>query len=332
MRLYIFETEQYEREYLAKGLKSLKPVFVEAPLNFATVEKYKNAELISVFINSDLNHKVLPHLPHLKHIAIRATGFDHVDVGTAKRNGVVVSNVPAYGTTTVAEHTFALILAVSRKIFQSYERTEKLNFDFHGLTGFDLEGKTLGLIGFGKIAKHVAGIARGFGMNVIAFDSYQDRKAAQELGVTFTTLNRLFKMSDVLSFHTPYTKATHHILNLRTVKTLKKGVVVINTARGPLIDSAALLYGLEHGIVAGAGLDVLEGEQELKEEKELLHEPGRLNDYLVHMRNHLLIERDDVILTPHNAFNSREAIERILKTTVENIKAFVKRKPINIVT
>lgn len=332
MKLFIFETEPYERDYLTKHLKALKPFFVQERLSQSNVGQYTSAGMVSVFINSNLHHEVLSSLPQLKHIAIRATGFDHVELIEAKRKGVVVSNVPAYGTTTVAEHAFALMLAVSRKIFQSHDRTEKLNFDFHGLTGFDLEGKTLGLIGFGKIGKHVAKIARGFGMKVIAFDSYQDSKAARELGVLFVPLSQLFKTSDVISFHTPYTKTTHHILNMRTVKTLKKGVVIVNTARGPLIDAAALLYGLEHGIVFGAGLDVLEGEQELKEEKELLHEPGRLKGYLAHMRNHLLVERDDVIITPHNAFNSREAIERILHTTVENIKAFTKGKPINTVT
>jgi len=329
MNVYVFETEHYEQQYLQKHLRKFHPVFVNDRLTPAIASKYRNAEAISVFINSSISSETLAKLPKVRFISIRATGFDHVDLNAAKRRGIVISNVPAYGTTTVAEHTFALLLAVSRKMFQSYERTERLNFDFHGLTGFDLEGKILGLVGFGRIAKHVAKIARGFGMKVIAFDSYHDVTAAQELGVSFTTLGHLFRISDVISFHTPYTKETHHLLNMRTVKKLKKGVVIVNTARGPLIDAAALLYGLEHGIVCGAGLDVLEGEQALKEEKELLHEPGRLKDYLTHMRNHILIGRDDVIITPHNAFNSREAIERILKTTVDNMKAFAKGKPIN---
>lgn len=331
-KTFFFEIEEWEKEYLKKHLKGASPVFISEKLAVRNVGKYRDAEAISTFINSNLKKDTLAKLPSLRFVCVRATGFDHVDTGYARKRQIAVSNVPAYGTTTVAEHTFGLMLAVSRKIFQSFERTERYNFDFHGLTGFDLEGKTLGLVGFGRIAQRVAEIARGFRMRVIAYDVVKNAKAARALGVAFVPLNSVLRNADILSFHTPYTPATHHLLNLKNIGSLKKGVVIINTARGALIDTKALLRGFERGIVAGAGLDVLEGERALREEKELLHESKkRLQDFMVLVENHLLVQRDDVIITPHNAFNSKEALERIMKTTVENIQGFMKGKPINVV-
>ena len=293
--------------------------------------KLDDAQIISVFIYSNLDAPLLSQLPSLRIIATRSTGYDHIDMAYCRERNIVVSNVPSYGANTVAEHTFALLLSLSRNIYQARERTLRNDFSFHGLQGFDLMGKVLGVIGTGQIGQHVIRIAKGFEMQVLAYDPHQSAEASERLGFEYVGLDELLAHSDVVSLHCPLTPATQHLIGKPAFQKMKSGVTLINTARGGLIDTEALLWALDAGIVAGAGLDVLEEEEAVREERELLS--GRFDGAKLQavLRNHVLAKHERVIITPHIAFNSCEAVERILQTTVENISAYLAAAPSNVV-
>jgi len=231
----------------------------------------------------------------------------------------------------VAEHTFGLILALSRNIHRAHVRTSRGDFSLEGLMGFDLKGKTIGVIGAGRIGLHVVRMAKGFGMEVLAFDTRQDHFLAEVLGFGYVTLEELLARSDVISLHAPYNAATHHLIDRERLARIKRGAILINTARGGLIDTAALVWALDEGIVGGAGLDVLEGEDIIKEETQLLTSSQSTEKLQLLLSNHILRNRENVVLTPHIGFNSREALLRILDSTVENILSFASGKPTNVV-
>ncbi|MDZ4230020.1 MAG: hydroxyacid dehydrogenase, partial [Candidatus Veblenbacteria bacterium] len=319
------ELEGWEEPYLKDKLPGHELRLLSHPPTAADWLALAEAEVVSPFIYTYLKTDELERLPKLKFIATRSTGFDHIDVAAAKSRGVAVANVPFYGENTVAEHTWALILALSRKILQSYERTERGNFQIdESLRGFDLKEKTLGVIGCGHIGQHVVRIAKAFEMNVLVFDAKPNPALAQELGFTYVSLDTLLKEADVITLHAPYMPATHHLLNAENMKLIKKGAVLVNTARGGLVDTQALVKALENGTLSGAGLDVLEEECNIREEGEVLStEFHKSCDLKTLIADHVLLSRDDVIITPHNAFNSKEAIVRILDTTVANIQAYL---------
>ncbi len=270
-------------------------------------------------------------LPNLKFIATRSMGFDHIDITACKEKGIVVSYVPSYGAHTVAEHTFALMLAVSRKIVPSVERAKRGDFSSIGLTGFDLFGKTLGVIGTGHIGKNVCELGIAFGMKILAYCHHEDQELCAK-GVKYVSLDELLSGSDVVSLHLPHNSETEHIINTRNIEKFKKGAILINTARGALIETKAILEGLEKGILAGAGLDVLEEENALKEEREFLaSEHIEKGDIQTQLLDHILLDRNDVVITPHNAFNSIEALQEILETSLGNIKSFLSGAPINLI-
>jgi D-lactate dehydrogenase len=332
MKLYFFDVEPWEREYLEENFKDLSPTLIHEPLSIENIDQALDAEIISVFLPSKLDKEVLKKLTNLKHIATRSTGFDHIDIKTASKNDIAVSNVPFYGENTVAEMAFALILMISRKLYPAYLRSKDLKFNHDELMGFDLKDKTLGVIGSGHIGQYSARYGVGFGMKVLAYDIYHDDKAASEIGFEYAKdLGDLLKQSDVITMHAPYNKHTHHMINMENVKFIKPGSIIVNTARGGLIETEALIYALDSGILSGAGLDVIEGEPEMKEDWEVIAREYKEDQLKSIIMNHKLIERDDVIVTPHNAFNTREAINRILETTKTNIEAFIKGKPENVV-
>jgi len=302
-------------------------------LELSNINLAQGCDIISVFTVSQLKKEVLDKLADLKLIAIRATGFDNIDVEEAEKRKIVACNVPTYGENTVAEHTFGLILNLSRKIYQSIQSVREKGFIPDGLRGFDLKEKTLGIIGTGHIGSHVARIAKGFEMNILAYDVNRDKKLTKNLGIKYVSLEDLLKNSDIITLHVPYNKHTHHLISLGNINLIKRGTYLINTSRGGVVETSALVKALHDGILAGAGLDVMEGEHELGEERELLAKAiTEKIDFKTMLQNHILMEHDNVIITPHNAFNSKEALERILQTTVENIKAFIAKKPINIVS
>ena len=331
MNLTFFETEPWEEEYIKQNLKNHKITFIKDEISEKTAELAKDSEIISVFIYSRIDKQILSKLPKLKAIATRSTGFDHINTKACKARNIMVSNVPTYGENTVAEHTFALILALSRKICKSYDRAVRGNFSLEGLRGFDLKGKTIGIIGLGHIGNHVARIAKGFEMKILALDNHKSQNLAKKLGLKFTYLENLLKSSDIVTLHVPYNKATHHLINEKTIKLMKKGSIIINTSRGGIIETGALVKALSNKKIGGAGLDVLEEESLIKEEAQLLSKNFSKEKLENLIENHMLLTFENVIITPHNAFNSKEALQRILGTTIENIKCVTKGKCENIV-
>ncbi|KKP41372.1 MAG: D-isomer specific 2-hydroxyacid dehydrogenase NAD-binding protein [Parcubacteria group bacterium GW2011_GWA1_33_6] len=332
-KIAFFEIEDWEKEYFTKEFSDFEISFFNEPVSKENIALVKDCQIISVFANSQLDKEALLQLPELKMIATRSTGFDHIDLQETKKKGVLVCNVPNYGENTVAEHTFALILNLSRKIYQSISKTKKGDFSLDGLRGFDLKGKTIGVVGLGNIGQHVARIANGFEMQVLGFDINEDKKLSKKLGFKYVSLEELLRNSDIISLHVPYNEHTHHLINSSNIHLIKRGSYLINTARGGIIETEALAKALGDGILAGAGLDVLEEECFIKEEKELLSkEFPKKCDLKTMLQNHLLMDQENVIITPHNAFNSKEALERIIETTVLNIKSFLKNKPINIIS
>jgi D-lactate dehydrogenase len=333
MKIAFFEIMDWEKDFLKEKFPGDELLFFEEILDELNIAQIADVEVLSVFIYSRINQSVIDKLPNLKLLTTRSMGFDHIDLAYANQKNITVCSVPSYGERTVAEHAFALILALSRKIFTAYDRTEKCHFDYKGLTGFDLYGKTIGIIGGGKIGLNVAKIARnGFEMQVLVSDPFPKPELAAQYGFKYVSLDELLKNSDVISLHAPYLPSTHHLINQENIKMLKKGAILINTARGSLVDTMALLSALEDGILAGVGLDVLEEERFISEEKELIHGASNNKFNLATIiENHMLINRDDVIITPHIGFNSIEALQKILLTTIENIQTFKSGSPINLV-
>lgn len=326
------EATPFERRYLKKGpLRARALRFLEGKIEELPAEALRTADVLSVFINSRITGELLRKAPRLRMIATRSTGFDHIDLAACRKRGLIVSNVPSYGENTVAEHTFALILALSRKVHQAYFRTIRGDFSFQGLEGFDLKGKTLGVVGTGHIGTHAIRIAKGFGMDVIAFDVVKNSLVAETLGFSYVPFEALLARSDIISLHAPYNAGTHHMINAGNIGKIKRGALLINTARGALVETAALAKALDEGILAGAGLDVLEGEELIKEERQILSHDYPVDRLKTLLQNHILLNRENVVITPHIAFNSREAFLRILDTTVANIEGFLAGRPENVV-
>lgn len=326
MKIAFFEIGKEEKKFFKEKLKEHNLVFSEEELNEKTVKKAKDADAVCVFIYSNVDKEVLNSFENLKAVITRSTGYDHIDVKECKKKKIRVLNVPFYGGTTVVEHTFALILDLSRKIHNSYERTKNGDFSLEGLRGFELKDKTLGIVGVGNIGKNVARIAKGFGMNVVAYDVKKDRKLAKRLGFKYAGLDNLLKNSDIVTLHVPYNKKTHHLLNSKNIKLMKKNAFLINTSRGAIVDTNALIRALKKGNLGGAGLDVLEEEELIKEEVELLSEKFSKEKFQSVIENHLLLNFDNVIVTPHNAFNSEKSSEKILNTTLDNVKCIENKK------
>lgn len=329
--VFCYEVEPWEESYLRQRLAEVDLRASGEPLGLQTVELASDATSVSIFIHSHVTAGVLAQLPKLRQIATRSTGYDHIDLAACTARGIIVSNVPVYGENTVAEHTFGLILSLSRKIHHAYARTIRGDFSLQGLRGFDLKGRTLGVVGTGHIGLHVIRIGRGFGMDVLASDVREQPLLAEVLGFQYVALEALLERSDIVTLHVPYLPGTHHLLNRERLSRMKRGSLLINTARGAVVDTDALLWALDEGILAGAGLDVLEGEELIAEERQLLGQGVVTEQLQAAIRGHVLLRRDDVVITPHIAFNSEEALQRILETTAENVKIFLRGAPSNTV-
>ncbi len=333
MHIGFFEVEDWEKEYITAKLAGKDISFFTEPLSQTNIEQAKQCEVISPFIYSMINSSLLAQLPNLQGIATRSTGFDHIDIATAKEKGVAVCNVPYYGENTVAEHTMALIMALAKKILQSSQRTRQGDFSLTGLQTVDLKDKTLGIIGMGHIGQQVCRMAKGFDMKVIAVDVAQDAELAKKLGFDYVGLDTLLEKSDIVTLHTALNEKTKHLINSENITKMKKDSYLINTARGGLIETQAIITGLDQGILTGVGLDVLEEECYIKEERQLLSsEFPATCDLKTMLQNHMLLRHENVIITPHNAFNSKEALMRILDTTIENILALEKGEPMHTVS
>ncbi len=327
MKISFFEVQGWEQQ-----LKNAFPeaVFTDHRIDAENVDQYQDTELISCFVYSDLSKPVLEKLPNLKCIATRSTGYDHIDIAYCREKGIIVANVPEYGSSTVAEYTFALIINLTRKIYQSVNQAKQLNFNHDEIRGVDLFGKTIGIIGLGKIGINVARIAKGFQMNIVVFNRSHDDKLASDIGFTYVDLDTLLAQSDIISLHLPLTPETKHIINTDSISKMKKGVYLINTARGGLIQSEALMNGLKNNILGGVALDVLEEEQSLTDEAAVLSKHYQKDvDLKTLVLDHLLINHPNVLITPHNAFNSLEALQRIDEISIKNIQSFLAGQPSN---
>jgi len=332
MKVTIFELEEWERQAFETLRRHHDVDLCATPLSSHTVAEHAETDIVSTFIYSRLDRSVLKQLPSLKLIATRSTGFDHIDLEYCAQHEVAVCNVPTYGDNTVAEHVFALLLTLSHKMDQAIDRTRKGDFSPRGLQGFDLEGKVFGVIGTGNIGRHTIRIARGFGMEVVAYDVKPDNEAAHQLGYRYVAMAELLRQADVISLHVPATPKTRHLLSHEQFDQMKEGVVIVNTSRGNVIDSQALIRGLAEGKVRGAGLDVLPEEPVIREEAELLRSVyERKHNLDALLADHVLIRLRNVVVTPHSAFNTREAVSRILETTVANIESYIQGEGQNIV-
>lgn len=271
------------------------------------IDACKDAEVISSFIHTNFSSKILQKLPKLKLLCTRSVGYDHFDVSTCKERGIIVCNVPDYGSHVIAEHVFAMLLSTLRHIHEAEQRVEAGTFDYHELRGIALRGKTIGIIGTGKIGRRVAEIAHGFGMNILAVDQCRTPSIVERLGVQYVTLDQLLSSSDVITLHIPGTKETDHMISDATFAKMKDGVILVNTARGSLVDSHALLSALTKGKVSHALLDVLEHEQNFEENKELIAHPN-------------------VVATPHIAFYADDSMKNMYADSFLSIEQWMQGK------
>lgn len=344
MIIYFVETESAEQEFYSERLEEHDLRFVSYLDDVA-----EDAEVLSIFINTRINADFLAAHPQLRLIATRSTAVDHLDLPACRERRIAVANVADYGFTTVAEHTFALILALSRRLREVMLAPKGGKFSYAATRGFDLAGKTLGIIGMGRIGQRVAELAHAFQMSVLAYDIDHPDGLERSLDFKYVTLDELLPASDIVSLHAPLTAETYHILNQETLAKCRPGVFVVNTARGSLIDTHALREALDSGQVGGAGLDVLQDERVMRQpvshiiaadivqhlrSDALAHDArdaDRLRELEELMLGDAVLSRSNVVFTPHVAFNSVEAVLRVQVVTVESITAFAKGQLVNTV-
>jgi D-lactate dehydrogenase len=333
VKILVVETEEWEHRACQRLLPGHKLVCRSNALGPDEPTADNDAEVITPFVHSRLTAEVLAQFPRLRLIATRSTGYDHIDLDYCRAHGIAVSNVPDYGDATVAEHAFALLLAVSRHIVTGAERTRRGDFSQHGLRGFELRGKTLGVLGTGRIGRRVIEIGKGFGMKIVAYDLFPDAAVAEHLGYEYLDLHVLLSQADVVTLHVPATPQTHHLLGDPEFAAMKKGAVLINTARGGVVDTSALVRALSARKLRAAGLDVLPAEPLIREEAEIFRNDRRNSDTDLRalLADHVLLRFPNVIVTPHVAYDTDEALRRILDTTIANIEAFARGQPRNLV-
>ncbi|MFA5954597.1 MAG: NAD(P)-dependent oxidoreductase [Patescibacteria group bacterium] len=329
-----FDLEGWEEAQIQKEFPGAEIYFSRESLSSVSPEIAVKLEVVSIFVHSEVTAAELDKLPKLKLIAARSTGYDHIDLVACKNRGVAVTYVPGYGDHTVAEYAFGLLLSLTRNIYQAIHRVKESGpFSPDGLRGTDLKGKTIGIVGTGRIGMVAVHIALGFGMNVLAHDPTPDELVAKDMGFRFVSMEELLRSSDVVTLHAPYNKNTHHLINATNIGIMKKGAYLINTARGGLVETDALVRALNDGTLAGAALDVLEEEGEISDEFTFLKNAGVSSDkFKIAFENHVLMSMPNVLVSPHNAFNTQEAMERIMGITYDNIHAFYDGKSKNIVT
>lgn len=320
-KVLFFDSKKYDIEFFTKENEnfnySLK--FVEPKLDENTAIMAKGYEVICIFVNDIVNKEVIEILKQggTKLIALRCAGYNNVDYKTAKENGIKIVRVPTYSPEAIAEATMAMLLALNRKLVHAYNRVKDFNFSLQGLVGFNLHGKTIGVIGTGQIGRAFINVCRGFGMKILAYDPYP-----QELkDVTFTSLDALIKNSDIISLHCPLTKENYHLIDENRIKEMKDGAFILNTSRGALIDAHALLDALKSKKLGGAALDVYEEEADVFYVDNSTE--GIADDTLAR-----LISMPNVIITSHQAYLTREALEAISNTTLNNIKEFLEEVPL----
>jgi D-lactate dehydrogenase len=333
--IYFVETEPGDQDIYARGLPGHDVRFVAT-----LAEVGDDAEVLAPFIGGKVSDEFLAAHPRLRFIATRSTATDHLDLPACRARGVIVAHVPFHAETTVAEHTFALLLALSRRLREVMLAPKGGRFSYEAARGFELAGKTLGIIGMGHIGQRVARLAQAFEMRVLAHDVEQPAEVAAALGFTYVPLDELLAHAEIISLHAPLTPATFHLINRDTLAKCRRGVFIINTARGSLIDTAALREALDSGQVGGAGLDVLEDERLMRAPAAKIiaadivahlrsdavaseaRDADRMRELEDLMLGDAILARPNVVCTPHVAFNSLDAVGRLQQMTVENIASF----------
>lgn len=325
-RIAFYDTRSYDKKSFSKENEkhSFEIEFYDFRLNEKTAFTSKGFDAVCVFVNDVLNDEVIKTLKScgIKLILLRCAGFNNVDLNSVFQNGIKVARVPAYSPHAVAEHAVALLMSLTRHIPQAYIRTKTANFNIEGLTGRDLYGLTAGIFGTGKIGQVMAKILNGFGMKIICYDPFPNKEWADKNGFNYVDIETIFKTSDVLTFHCPLTEQTRHIVNLETTKMMKPDAVIINTGRGALIDTKALVHALKHKYIGGAALDVYEEESEFFF-KDLSAEV-LTDDVLAR-----LLTFPNVIITGHQAFLTSTALENIAQVTLDNFKDFLNGKKLS---
>jgi len=323
MKIVAYSSKPYDKQSLCRVFKTdWQPLYLEVPLDLNTLAYAKGAEVVSVFVNDRLDAKVLTILAEggTKLIALRCAGFNNVDLETAKQLGIQVVRVPAYSPYAVAEHTVALMLGLNRKLYRAYNRVREGNFSLNGMLGFDMHGKTVGIIGAGRIGRLVGKMLKAFGCEVFIYDPYECT-ACQELGIEQVALEKIWQDSDIISLHCPLTPETNHLIDAQNIKKMKKGVMIINTGRGALMDTQALIEGLKSKQIGYLGMDVYEKEGALFFEDhscEIIHDD----------EFERLVTFPNVLITGHQAYFTEEALSHIAQTTAENIQAYRDGNPL----
>jgi D-lactate dehydrogenase len=322
VKVAFFDAKSYDRDFFNQANEQYQYniKYFREHLNSDTVALAKEAKVVCAFVNDQLNKKVVQKLADngVELIAMRCAGYNNVDLKAVYKK-IHVVRVPAYSPYAVAEHALCLMMALNRKIHKAYYRTRDSNFRIDGLVGFDMHGKNIGVIGTGKIGKCLLSIARGMGMNLFAFDPNPDKEFAKNTGVNYVALDELYKKSDVISLHCPLTPKTQHIINADSIDKMKQGVIIVNTGRGKLIDTKALIEGLKSKKIGSAGLDVYEEESNYFFED---FSNSMISDDVLAR----LLTFPNVIVTSHQGFFTKEALSNIAHTTLSNIKEYIEGK------
>ena len=325
-KIVFFDVADYEVDYLMRSCDGeFDFVLVEESLSSISniLSEWRDAEVVSCFTTSRIGKDVLKKFPNLKLLALRSVGFNHVDIDYCKKHKITVVNTPNYGNMTVAEFAFGLMLDVSRKITLAYNDLKNAIVDAKHTIGTELFGKTIGIVGLGAIGAEMARLSYGFGLKVLGFDIKERDILREKYAVSYVPFDELLRRSDFISIHAPLTKDNYHLFNMKSFEKMKPNAIIINTARGEIIDTQALYNAIVDGKIAGAGLDVLESE-EILTDPDYLVDVGRMkvNTLQKTVLNNSLLKLDNVIVTPHIAYDTKEAIDRILSLTMANIYAF----------
>lgn len=327
IKIVYFDVQNDEKDFFIKNNDGKYEYYLDSgPLNEYTniQDDYKDAQIISVFTTSRVTKEVLDKFENLQMIALRSVGYNHIDIDYCNKAGVVVENTPNYGNKSVAEFAFALLSDVARKVTRGYIEYKEGNVLPHSLTGVELAEKTIGIIGLGAIGAEVAKIAYGYDMKIIGYDLYENDKLKQNFKVEYKDFDTVLKESDFISLHTPLTKHNYHMFDYSAFNLMKKNSILVNTARGELIETQALYNAIIKKEIAGAGLDVLESEETITD-SDYLKDINRLSEFTLKqtLLNTRLLQLQNVIITPHIAYNTHEAIGRILTMTMSNIASFL---------
>lgn len=325
MKIAVFDTHSYDRQALNTANQHFghQLEYFEERLHDKTVELAQGFDAVCPFVNCRLTDKVLARLKEIgvKIVVLRASGYNGINIPAATKLGLKVLTVPAYSPEAVAEHNFALLLSLVRKIHRAYNRVRDLNFSLDGLEGFNLHGRTYGLIGTGRIGLCAARIAKGFGCTIIAYDPFPNDAAAKDIGFSYVPFEDLLEKANIISLHLPLSAQTHHLINEAAIARMKPGALLINTSRGGLVDTAALIDALKSGQIGGVGLDVYE-----MEEGVFFHDLSsqQLQDDVLAR----LMTFPNVLITSHQGFLTREALANIAETTLSNATAFERGEPL----